>query len=666
MYRPCVVLVCAATVGIVAHTAYDFQTTDAGTHRWGGVSHCQEIEEYYGNAAEYTYVAFVTINAGFQMLVSLLLASCMLWKISGKKDWSVMWFMFLAWARSSVSFLFGARQLSDQRQYEDALMTAGVPLDVLLLAQLYVVAFNNTALLEQAMIQRLGSAILWRMGLLIAPIAAAAGWVSFSHGRVRDNEPILYAVFGCLAWSIVLILAAAAVIATRSAVVLWHGARVACHDATFREKREARQARRIARVLSVLTGTSLFASLPNLYVYHIIQASVWPMNVESTRSAACVCFTKVPIDVIATFTTFGLMVFTSGIFSITPRLKRDADAQESDRIRKRRSVILNGKATSSGAWAESVDDLVSRGFTLEALLKFYRGLGHEYMIHYDPEKSTTNDVVRGAIIPLSSDAKCALAVLMMDRVPTKPKALVTHAWKSNFCDLVSAIVADALGEGSFEFASRMLNGKPELLESLLARRGVLHYTYWVSAFSVNQHASICGTPQGEDAVTNEAYSPCICSLPKLWNDSPPLDDDGRSIRCEMNKFAYMMHYLATADTEFYQVIVMDRETATLKRCWCVAEIVEAHKCGVLQSIKVFSPLTFREHKKYVKILRVEESEASRPEDVVEILSKIPDKDEFNNQCRCILESAIANWSDLPLKELITRAGRVRLHHMHCC
>ncbi|CAE7601919.1 SYT4 [Symbiodinium sp. CCMP2592] len=53
------------------------------------------------------------------------------------------------------------------------------------------------------------------------------------------------------------------------------------------------------------------------------------------------------------------------------------------------------------AWNEKVQELAGRGITVRQLLDFYSLLGSQVMHHFDPEASTTHDVVRQAIIPLS-------------------------------------------------------------------------------------------------------------------------------------------------------------------------------------------------------------------------------------------------------------------------
>ena len=52
-------------------------------------------------------------------------------------------------------------------------------------------------------------------------------------------------------------------------------------------------------------------------------------------------------------------------------------------------------------WSSKVQELANRGITVRQLLDFYSDLGVEVMSHFDPDRSTTHDVVRQAIIPQS-------------------------------------------------------------------------------------------------------------------------------------------------------------------------------------------------------------------------------------------------------------------------
>ncbi|CAE7332955.1 unnamed protein product [Symbiodinium necroappetens] len=74
------------------------------------------------------------------------------------------------------------------------------------------------------------------------------------------------------------------------------------------------------------------------------------------------------------------------------------------------SLLSNGEVANEVApsetavtetWTEKVQELAGRGLTVRQLLEFYAMLGDEVMQHFSPEESTTHDVVRQAIIPLS-------------------------------------------------------------------------------------------------------------------------------------------------------------------------------------------------------------------------------------------------------------------------
>ncbi|CAE8724560.1 unnamed protein product [Polarella glacialis] len=99
-----------------------------------------------------------------------------------------------------------------------------------------------------------------------------------------------------------------------------------------------------------------------------------------------------------------------------------------------------------------------------------------------------------------------------------------------------------------------------------------------------------------------------CGRPKCFNNTPEVDALGRSVHCELNKFDDMMGHIA-------QIDVVDGKFDLFTRAWCVAEVADRHAPERLRFLKV------QEMEAWM--------EASRPEDVAEILAKIPDKDAFN-------------------------------------
>ena len=129
----------------------------------------------------------------------------------------------------------------------------------------------------------------------------------------------------------------------------------------------------------------------------------------------------------------------------------------SSRARARSLVSASSHLSSDEqeVYHEVVGQLANRGFRLNSLLDFWEQLLDEdgMMRSFEPRRSSTNDVVRLAIIPQSrsGDGGCALASLWSED-PIKPQVMVTHNWANGFGKLVAAILAVAgmlLGNASF-------------------------------------------------------------------------------------------------------------------------------------------------------------------------------------------------------------------------
>lgn len=432
--------------------------------------------------------------------------------------------------------------------------------------------------------------------------------------------------------------------------------RLVRHAAKIDQTPAARRASGVCFTLVCITVSSTLSTslcfLSRHYVPYVLLKTVRHEDINMF-----LCKTVTPIEFVDTLSNIALGLFSSGIFGGALRYTQGKDSVERMRQQKRRRIMAHFEPSGPQLWQDKVWELAGRGFTLKALLDFYRGLGRDYMPHYDPGRSRTRDVVRAAIIPLTRERQCSYAEVMMQGVWTEPQTMVTHAWLNLFGDLVGAIVADALGEETFEFAVFLLNQRPDELEKALRKRKTLFKTYWVCAFSVNQHAAICGFNPDVDEVTGERAPPCDCGRVPAWSSTQPLLQDGRSIPCEMNKFDDMMRLLASCNAHVTQVVALDRRCATLRRCWCVAEIVEAHKTEMRQSILVFSAASLHANVGDINGLRVEDMEASYTEDVALILAKIPNKDDFNIKYRSIVKQAVADWSTLIHSDKLTRAGR---------
>ncbi|CAJ1443668.1 unnamed protein product [Effrenium voratum] len=296
-------------------------------------------------------------------------------------------------------------------------------------------------------------------------------------------------------------------------------------------------------------------------------------------------------------------------------------------------------------WRRKVQELSDRGISLEALLGFYKRLGKDLMPHFDPSVHTTRDVVRQAVIPATRSSGEAYATQVAQGRAVRAQHMVTHSWDNLFRDLVAAVVADGLGELTFALVAKALSDV-QLLEQMLTDLGQLSTTYWICAFAVNQHTSICSVSEGVDS-TGVPIVACDCSVPKCLNGTAPLDSRGRSLSCELNKFDHMMAVIAQGDPDFSQLIAVDGSFGLFQRAWCIAELAEA---------------ALEQHIGDLEDMRVEFMQASRPEDVQEILSKIPDIDTFNEALhKLILDpqlGILAQWVDLDAVRQMEEVGRL--------
>jgi len=322
-----------------------------------------------------------------------------------------------------------------------------------------------------------------------------------------------------------------------------------------------------------------------------------------------------------------------------------------------------------------VRELAYRSVTLAGLLDFYLLLGrcsHELplddsaappslgakvaelwgqglMPHFDPERSTTNDVVRHAVIPAS---RCrgapggggrALAELLEDGAPMGQQGtlrMVTHNWGNVFAHLLAAVVADGLGVRRWGDVAARLSApsweerrrEVRALQAELSKAGTLWQRYWVCTFCVNQHASICHSPSAcADAVTGQPLPLCDCSEPKFLNDSPVL--------CELNKFDEMMGLMISEFDDFVHVVAVDHNFDLLARAWCIAELVEGHASNVEQHVQIHSSEALEQNYREMVPVRVQDCEASREEDKREILARIgsqEDIEQFNTSLQNLL------------------------------
>ena len=309
-------------------------------------------------------------------------------------------------------------------------------------------------------------------------------------------------------------------------------------------------------------------------------------------------------------------------------------------------------------WTSKVKELSMRGMTLRSLLTFYQeNLPSMPDWKYAPREHKTRDVVRRAIIPLTSSEECAFSVSAFNRDgPKRAQVMVTHNWGNSFSNLLAAVLSDALQECSFSLPAELLQEECAFLQDLLAKMGRLDETYWICAFAVNQHISIChSNPYDRDPFTNQLHPVCHC------NSTNIIDSDGRSASSEINKFDDMMRLLATTGG-CRQVIAVDKSLDLFRRAWCVAEIAEAKRLQMDQSLKLWSKATLQERARTLENLDVRDMRASSDKDKELILGKIQDVDDFNAKLQVLIfdpkSGLVATWNAMDSLQQIGEVGRL--------
>eukprot|EP00439_Symbiodinium_sp_Y106_P041258 s503_g5.t1 len=157
----------------------------------------------------------------------------------------------------------------------------------------------------------------------------------------------------------------------------------------------------------------------------------------------------------------------------------------------------------------------------------------------------------------------------------------------------------------------------------------------------------------------------------------------------MNKFDEMMAFLAARDPNFCQVVAVDAEFGVFGRAWCMeaqptltsrdgsgkgsfaVAVLELCRGAYWSNWWRFAPVSalwtpgvseglVRTGAK-LRDLDVREMEASREEDVVHILAKIPDTDAFNASLQSLIfdsrSGLLAAWRDLDSSRQMGEAGR---------
>eukprot|EP00440_Ansanella_granifera_P063204 gb/GFBE01068535.1/.p1 GENE.gb/GFBE01068535.1/~~gb/GFBE01068535.1/.p1 ORF type:complete len:855 (+),score=139.74 gb/GFBE01068535.1/:1-2565(+) len=366
-------------------------------------------------------------------------------------------------------------------------------------------------------------------------------------------------------------------------------------------------------------------------------------------------------------------------FSSARSFLSDCTSEEAHGIERAEEYVklttFQHPASHDPGWAKKAEELSYRGFKADHLLDFLDELLQgQLMPDFEPERSTTNDVVRRAIIPASRDKLPGTGGRAMSTVWSSeqalPLAMVTHNWTNKFLHLVAAIIADALGITTFyeEVLSELAS--PKGIQSMRERLSVLNTldnTYWVCAFCINQHASICGG-FGPEPPRNtlewrawdgkrrnhkgEIHPLCNCQQRKFFSNSP--------VECEMNKFDDMIQIFIHRVNNYRHVVAMDEDFHVLNRIWCIAELVQTEAHGVPLNTLIMSMFALDENYHKLSDLDVRRCDATDPQDKEFILSKIEDVSAFNARLQFLVFSkdGIFNRQINCPRDRVMSAGRI--------
>lgn len=313
-------------------------------------------------------------------------------------------------------------------------------------------------------------------------------------------------------------------------------------------------------------------------------------------------------------------------------------------------------------FAHKARELAGRSIELDNLLQFYSSLGKTMMPHYHARLSTTNDVVRQAIIPGSvihpGDAEPAsfqvlplLNKMVGALISVEPSAegkrlfgaaystmlkpwggnlaccYVSHTWCMPFAMLIARIAAHALNLSTFNRVFELLcerEGVHEVVLEVMSHKAGSR-TYWFDPLCINHHTGTCSHNfHYRDRVTGEVHPVCVCGNRKVFIATPDVAPGlGVADLCEMNKTEEVLRILHAKVSSFRCIFVVD--SGYLSRAWCIQEIVFSRQIGIAVEgmVKDYNG----ERLQWVDF-DVRELVGIRREDVEYVLSRVPDMDEL--------------------------------------
>ena len=110
------------------------------------------------------------------------------------------------------------------------------------------------------------------------------------------------------------------------------------------------------------------------------------------------------------------------------------------------------------------------------------------------------------------------------------------------------------------------------------------------------------------------------------------------------------------------MIAVDKSLDLFHRAWCVAEIAEANRLRMTQSLKLVSKVTLQQRAGTLENLDVRRMEASSERDKELILGKIESIEEFNLDLQGLIfdpsSGLVASWHAMDTLQQVAEVGRL--------
>ena len=300
--------------------------------------------------------------------------------------------------------------------------------------------------------------------MALLPIALIFYGITHNNGDGSDlqkPEPTIVSLIGmfslCAVGGITLLCnVAASIVAICSFRESFLELRGICRLAETNEASiSARSSLRRARRFAGLQGVGVSFSL--VFTFLLVPARVLAIiavYIEKNEALVMVCFFIQAFDALGNAVAVLLL---SGSHRMA-KVERSQRSQRSWKVKNPEHSRNTQISHEDVNWTSKVEELSMRGMTLRSFLQFYQeNLPLMPDWKYVPNEHKTRDVVRRAIIPLTSSEECAFSVSAFNKDgPKRAQVMVTHNWGNSFSHLLAAVLSDALQECSFSLPAQLM------------------------------------------------------------------------------------------------------------------------------------------------------------------------------------------------------------------